>query len=174
MPDFYKKITDMHGGLEQVVRKVPGFRGYFARQDRRAADRLLREKLVLGFSEQLNEFNRVQRLLVEAGGLNNMDRVRAVDSKLRLFLDRVQSAPSGYAGMFDSLKVDEVALERVYAFDSALLIYLDQLASGLRRLEEVVGSVSVGDVLNELDILAGEVSATFSHRSEAMHGLQDS
>lgn len=174
MPDFYKRVTDAQGSLEQLVRKVPGFKGYFERQDRRVADRLLRERLVLVLGEQLREFGRLQKRLVEGGGVRYMDRLRGVDAMLRTFVDKVESAPSGYAGLLDAVKVDEAALARVYAFDYALFAYQDQLAVGLQRLEETIGSDAFDGVVEELEALVGELINTFGHRDEAMRGLQES
>lgn len=174
MPDFYEKVTETQGSLEQLIRRVPGFRGYFERQDRRVADRLLRERLVVVLGEQLSEFTRLQKQLVDAGGMEYMERVRVIDGRLRTFIDKIESAPSGYAGLLDAVKVDEAALARVYAFDNALFVYHDQLATGLRRLGETVGSDGVSGVLGELEALVTEAINTLSHRTEAMRGLQDS
>ena len=173
MPDFFKKIVETQGTVEQVVRRIPGFRGYFEREDRRMADRLLREKLALVMEEQLGEFTRLQKRLVDGGGIGYMERVRGVDSKLRTFIDKIESAGSGYAGLFDAVKIDEAALARVYAFDTSLLAYGDQLAAGLKRLGEAIGSDDVGEVLDGLEVVVGEAVNTFNHRVEAMRGMQD-
>jgi len=174
MPDFYEKIIGMQGSVEQLVRKVPGFKGYFEREDRRMADRLLREKLVVVFGGQLSELSRLQKQLIDAGGMEYMERLRAIDSRLRTFIDKIQSASSGYAGLLDAVKVDEVALVRVYAFDNALFAYQDQLATGLRRLGETIESDRVSDVLAELEMLVSELMDTFNRRGEAMRGMEDS
>src|SRR5574341_703291 len=136
MTDFFQKITDMQGGLEDLVRKIPGFKGYFERQDRRSADSLLREQLTRRFEEQLGEFSHLQKRLIDASGLKYMERVQGIDSRILTFIDRIHSAPQGYAGVFDAVKVNEDALMRVYAFDNALYSYVDQLATGLQSLAD--------------------------------------
>jgi hypothetical protein len=173
MPDFYKKITEGENTIESLVRRIPGFKGYLERQDRRAADKLLREKLSRGFEGQLREFTRLQKRLVDQGGLKYMDRAQAVDVKLRTFVDKVESAVQGYSGLFDAVKVDEEALARVYAFDNALFEYEDQLASGLKRLAEVIGTDEVSGVLDELEQVAAEALRMFDRRGEAMQNMQD-
>jgi len=174
MPDFYQKITDMHGGVEEIARKIPGFRGYFEREDRRAADRLLREKLSRAFGDRLEQFTRVQRRLIDAGGIQYMEKVKVVDMKLRTLIDRVESAAEGYAGLFDAVKVDETSLTGVYAFDNALFAYQDQLATGLNELGDAIGSEEIGPVLDELENVVVEIVRTFDRRVEAMQGMQDS
>lgn len=174
MPDFYQKVTEMQGGVETLVRKVPGFRGYFEKQDRRAADRLLRERLCRVFGGQLGEFTRLQGRLIDVGGLRYMERVKNIDSQLRIFLDKVESAAEGYAGLFDPIKIDEKVLASVYAFDNALFIYQDQLATGLKYLDEAIGSDAVDGVLDDLEHLVIEITSIFDQRGDVMRGGQDS
>jgi hypothetical protein len=173
MADFYQKIVEMQGGVEDLVRKVPGFKGYFEKQDRRKADRLLREQLARVFEEQLGEFGRLQKQLINAGGIGYMERVQSIDTRMRTFIDRIESAAQGYAGLFDAVKVKEDALQRVYAFDSALLVYQDQFAAGLENFAEAIGTEELDGVLMQLDDLVTEMNNTFKRRVEAMQGLQD-
>jgi len=168
MADFFRRITEEQGTLEDLARKIPGFKGYFEREDRRAADRLLREHLVRVFSELLAEFGRLQNEILNTGGIGYMERAQAVDAKLRTFIDRIESAPQGYAGLFDAIKVREEALARLYAFDNALLTYQEQFAAGLEQLEAAIGSGEVEGVLRQLDSVVTEANNTFKRRIEAM------
>src|SRR5690606_42143315 len=83
MADFYQKITEQRGSLDKIARKIPGFKGYLEKEDRRAADRLLRERLVRAFEEQQTRFTRLQRDLVDAGGLQYMEREQRIDGLLQ-------------------------------------------------------------------------------------------
>jgi hypothetical protein len=174
MVDFFQRIVDSQGSVEDLIRKIPGFKGYFDKQDRRAADRLLREHLVRVFNEQLTEFTQLQKRLVDKGGFAYMERVQSIDSRLRTFIDRIESAAQGYAGLFDAIKVKEDALARVYAFDNALLAYQSQFAAGLQRLAEVIGTDEVENVLTQLEDVVMEANNTFLRRVEAIQGLQES
>lgn|SRR5574341_186105 len=174
MPDFYQKITEMQGTIEDVMRKIPGFAGYLAKEDRRAADRLLREHLARVFEEQFGRYTRLQQRLVESGGMAHMERAQRVDGRLRTFIDRIASAAEGYAGVFDAVKVKEESLQRLYVFDNALLMYQDQFASGLKALEDAVGSEAVGDVLHQLEEVVVAADDAFKRRGEALQGAQES
>ena len=174
MTDFYKRITEMQGSVEAIVRKVPGFQGYFEKQDRRAADKLLREKLVRDFEGQLAEFSRLQVRLVDKGGINYMSRIQNIDTRLRTLIDKIQSAPQGYASVFDVVKVGEESLKSVYAFDNGLLMYEDQLAAGLKSFADAIGTEQVSGVIDQLDALVSEMSNTFARRVDALQGLSQS
>jgi hypothetical protein len=168
---FFTRIVEGQGTIEDVVRKLPGFKGYLARQDRRAADRLLREHIVRVFEELLREFTQLQNRMVDSGGLKYMEQARRIDTVLQTFIDRVRTAPEGYAGLYDAVKIREGELDKVYAFDNGLLVYSDQIATGLKRLEEAIGGDDIGGVLDQLDEAVREVAELFRRRTEAMKGL---
>lgn len=177
MPDFYQKVQDDLGSVEDLVRKLPGFKGYFDKQDRRAADEMLRSHLVRVFEEQLNRFTGLQRELTDVpGGIMHMERVQNIHTKLQTFIDRIDSAAQGYAGLFDAAKVGEDDLARVYAFDSALLQYQAQFDEGLSAFEAAISDseFDMKNVLRQLDSIVTDANDTFKSRSEAMLGLQDS
>jgi len=174
MADFYQKIVEQQGTVEDIIRKLPGFKGYFDKNDRRDADRLLREQLVRTFEEAQAQFGQLQKELIESsGGLAHMEHTQSIDTKLRTFIDRIESAAQGYAGLFDAVKVREDALARVYAFDNALFAYRDQFDEGLATLKDALGTEAVRDVLRQLDAVVTEANNTFKRRIEAMQGLHD-
>lgn len=173
MPDFFQKFEQDRGSVEDLVRKLPGFKGYFAREDRREADALLRERLVRLYGEQRSELNRLQRALVDSGGLKYMEAAQRVDTKLGTLIDSIETAARGYAGLFDAIKVKEEALDRLYAFDAALLTYTDQLATGLRELEDALGTDEVREVFDDLESVVTEALNAFRRRVEAIQGLSE-
>ena len=175
MPDFFNKIQEDQGTVEDIVRRIPGFKGYFEKQDRRAADEALREFIAREFEELLGRFTNLQKELVRSGGIMHMERAQSIDTKLRTFIDRIESAAQGYAGLFDAMKAKEDELARLYAFDQTLLAYKDQFDEGLDEMERSIGkSEGLEGILRQLESIVTEANDTFKRRSEAMHDLQDS
>lgn len=171
MTDFYQKIGEMQGGIEDLIRKVPGVKQYFEMQDRRAADELLRQQLARKFDEQLSRFTALQSRLLEAGGIKYMDRVQGIHTQFQMFIDRIKTAGDGYSSVFSSAKVDAQALEQVYAFDGALLTYQEQFDAGLRAFEATMGGEEFVGVLGQMESLVVEANNTFSRRIEVLQGL---
>lgn len=171
MVDFYQKITDMQKLPEDVIRFIPGLKQMFEKEDRRQADRLLREHIALQYDELLGEFNKLQRKMMDKGGLSGMEQAQRIDGKLQTFIDRIRSAAEGYSGVFDAVKIDADALERVYAFDHALLSYKDQFSTGLMEMDKAIGTDAITDVLYQLEEVVTEANNTFKRRVEAMQGI---
>jgi hypothetical protein len=45
MNDILGRVTGEHDFFKKILEKIPGFKGYVEREDRRAADKLLRESI---------------------------------------------------------------------------------------------------------------------------------
>ncbi len=173
MADFFQKITEQQGTVEDLLRKIPGFKGYLEKNDRRDADRLLREQLARTFEDLLAEFGGLQKEIVEATGLEHMERTQSIDTKLRTFIDRIQSAAQGYAGLFDAIKIKEDALARVYAFDNALFAYAEQFKVGLEAVSGAIETDDLKKMLRQLESVVNEANKTFKRRIEAMQDLNE-
>lgn len=172
MSDMYDKIESMQGGLEDLIRKVPGFKGYLEKEDRREADKLLREQLVRAFTALENALNQHEKRLVDSGGLAHMEKVQSVNSKFRTFIDRVESAPRGYAGLFDAVKVKEAELARLYAFDNALLDFEGRFQTAIEQFGAAVDAgEGIEGAIRALDELMAEANETFKQRVEVLTAL---
>jgi len=168
---FYERIVEMQGSLERVARALPGFAGYLRKEDRRAADELLREKIVRTYSESLDTLNRLANQLVDKGGMRHMERVQRIDTGLVTFIDGVRAAARGYGGAFDAVKVDEERLARLYSFDEALLVYQDQLSAGLIAFRDAIGGEDLESVLDQMEKLVADLNTVLAGRSEAILSL---
>jgi hypothetical protein len=174
MSDFYQHIVDKKSSVEKLARKIPGFAGYLERQDRREADRLVRDRLVRSLRDIQSDFTKHQRKLVDGGGLSFMERVQMLDSKLVLVMDKIDSAPRGYAGLFDAVKIDEKELTAVYGYDWSLFSYVDQLATGIKAFGDAAGTPELNHVLEQLGDLLDDLDKAIMRRSDALRGLQGS
>jgi hypothetical protein len=128
MGDIVGQIKDQRGGFVKLLAKIPGFKGYMEKESRRDADKLVRDTIAGRFTAQLDRLSAVQSDLIPSGGFEFLDDVEQAAVKLRTFIDRVKTAPRGYAGLFDAVQVKEDQLEQLYNFDFQLLSEVDNLA----------------------------------------------
>jgi hypothetical protein len=61
-------------------------------------------------------------------------RLTALDTGLDAAANRLRHAGSGYAGLFDAIKVREAELERLYRYDLAMVEAVDALGAEVARL----------------------------------------
>jgi hypothetical protein len=125
------KLKSDRGGFSKLLSHIPGFKGYMEKETRRDADKLIRDTLATKLGQQLSRITGLQSDLIDGGGLDFVDDVEGASVKLRTFIDRVKTAPRGYAGLFDPVHVREEQLEQLYNFDAQLFGEVDRVASAI-------------------------------------------
>jgi hypothetical protein len=169
LDDLTEKIQSSQNKLEQLISRVPGFAGYKQKEQRREADKLLRLYVARQYEEQLTRLSNVQYAMVSQGRLKAMSTLERGVTKLQLLIDRIKTASYGYAGLFDAIKVDEGALDRLYDFDQAMLEGVDKIAADLDRLDEAAQAEAA--ILTEAGQLIADLEAlnnTFSRRQDVI------
>ncbi len=171
---LYDKITSQKGRLERIVARIPGFKGYQEKQSRRTGDRMLRDFIAGQLDDVINRFARIERKVLDRGGLRFMDRTRDVKTVIQTYRDRVKTAAPKYDGMFAQVKVTTEDLERIYAFDEAQIRYVDQFNAALDTLEEAVGTDDKFETaLDDLSVLAEEANEAFKLRDDVLTNLSN-
>ena len=165
--DLTEKIQAAQSKFEQLVSKIPGYKGYKQREQRREADKLLRMYVASKYQEQLDRLNEIQYTLTSQGRLKVMVILERAVMKLQLLIDRIKTASYGYAGLFDAVKVDEELLDRLYDFDQDMLSGAEELSAKLDRLGEAANDESLGvEDANELVKDLESLNGRFSQRQD--------
>lgn len=139
MTDLAGQIKDQRGGFVKLLSKIPGFKGYMEKETRRDADKIVRDAVAAKFTDQLDRLSELQNDLLANGGFEYVDDVEQIAVKLRTFIDRVKTAPRGYAGLFDAVQVKEDQLNQLYNFDYQLLSEADNLAAAIDQCRIALG-----------------------------------
>ncbi len=163
MSDFFEKVKSQVDPFKKLVSYVPGFSGYVERQNRRDADKMLRETVARRFDEQ---WSRVSNMLIKY-----VDDLEKAALQLRTFIDKISMAARGYSGLFDAAKINEKELEGIYQFDLAFFQLTDQVKSGVDNLEASLGDeTALPASIRNLTSLARLAVETFERRSEVVTG----
>lgn len=175
MSELYDQIVSQRGSLENLIARIPGFRGYIDKAARRTADRMVRDYVADALSQRINRLTSIEAKLLENGGLSYMSKTSSAKMKLQTFRDRVKAAAPGYSGWGEAIKVEEEELERLYSFDEALMRYAGQFDTALDALEQSVTSNEGADVaISALADLTTEANAAFSLREDVLTNLNKS
>lgn len=157
------------GFLEQIANAIPGFQGYREKELRRDADRVEREHVASQLEECKKTLNTLAADATRSGVLEALNDVEAARKRLDKVVARVRYADRGYAGFFDTIKVDEAVLERVYQFDLGLLADVQairQAADGARGAAEL--RAGLAGLLDAIDALDGRLS----EREQILSGIK--
>ncbi|HEY9090035.1 MAG TPA: hypothetical protein VIO36_17820 [Anaerolineaceae bacterium] len=170
MSDLFDRVTDDRDVFKNLLAKLPGFKGYFERQDRRSSDKILREAVANRFEELWQRISSAQRDLISGGQIEFVDDLEGAAIKIRQFIDRVRTAAYGYAGFFDPVKVREDELSQVYQFDLALLQLGEEVGRAVDNVEASIGTDGLPAAIRNLRALSGQAVETFNRRSEVLIG----
>lgn len=164
-----KSHAERRNWLEELLRKVPGFRGYLEKSYRRESDALAREHLAGRLEAAKRALTEWTRRLADGGqtaALPECDRFRG---RLDAAIGRIRGAMQGYSGMFDLVRVDEALLDRVYERDMLLVEQVDALVAAV---EKAAGEPLAAQTLPELMTLVAQLDKSIAERSDMLKGLK--
>lgn len=162
------KITEGEDLIGKVRNFLAGFVGYVDRENRREADKILRETIAQRYEEQWGRISELQRQLVSEGQLELVDDLEAATIKLRAFVDRVKGASYGYAGFFDAVRIHSDELAKVYEYDIALLEGAQNIANAVDNVAASVGSDGLPAAIRNLTSLSQEAIDAYNRRDEVI------
>jgi hypothetical protein len=171
MSDLFDKVTGQQDIFKKLASYIPGFQGYIERQNRRAADKLLRETVADRFEELWKRASNLQSDMVNDGLIALVDDMEKAAIQLRTFVDKIRTAAYGYAGFFDAVKINESELTQLYQFDTAFFEVAEQVGHALDNVEASLGDEEgLKAAIRNLVSLSREAVTTFERRYEIING----
>jgi hypothetical protein len=168
MSDLFDKVTGDQDIFKKLASKVPGFDGYIERQNRRAADKLLRETVADRFEALYQRISALQTDFLSAGEILYVDDLEKAAIKIRTFIDKIRRATYGYSGFFDAVKINEEELAKVYEYDASLLDLEDEVSRAIDNVEASMGSDGLPAAIRNLVSKAQACLDAFNRRDEVM------
>lgn len=168
MTDPMGKITEGKDILGKIRNSLAGFLGYFDRENRRDADKMLRESIADRYEEQWSRVSAIQRELISEGKIELIDDLEAAAIKMRTFVDKVRRGAYGYAGFFDAVRVKSDELEQLYSFDMALLENVDAVGHAVDNVQASLGSDGLPAAIRNLVTMSEEAVQSYDRRKEVI------
>ena len=168
MTDMMGKITDSQNILEKLASKIPGFGGYLKEENRRTADKMLRETLAQRYDEQWARISEIQRQMISEGMIEQIDNMEAAAVKLRTFIDGMKTASYGYAGFFGAVKIGDAELEKMYNYDNALLEGVGKVTGAIDNVQASIGSDGLPAAIRNLTTVCADCVTAFDRRKDVL------
>ncbi|HJS08843.1 MAG TPA: hypothetical protein VJ809_14345 [Pirellulales bacterium] len=158
--------------LESILHKVPGFRGYLDKENRRESDALQRQWLADRLERCKRALDDYTRTLADGGQLAQLPRYDRFRGRIDQLIGRIRGGMQGYSGVFDLVRVDEAQLDRVYEYDVILIERVENVAGTVEKLPRSPGesdaSALVGSLSGEID----ELERAWDRREDMLKGLE--
>lgn len=178
MSDFpdqvYNKISGEVDPFKKILSFIPGFKGYVERQNRRDADKIIRDTVANRFEEQWQRVSALQRDMINQGQIALIDDLEGAAIQLRTFIDRIRRATRGYSGLFDAVKINENELAQLYQYDASMLELSEAVARAIDNVEASIGSDGLPAAIRHLVSTARECQKVFDKREEVVRSSASS
>jgi hypothetical protein len=171
MTDMFQNVTSQMDPFKKLASYIPGFGGYVERQNRRDADKLVRDTVARRFTELLTRTSNLQKDMISAGKIQFVDDVEQAALQIQTFINKISTAARGYSGLFDAVKINQKELEQLYNFDLAFFDIAEQIGHGLDNLEaSLADEAALPAAIRNITALARQAVETYNRRSEAFTG----
>ena len=90
---IFQNVTGSMDIFKKIASKIPGFKGYVERQNRRDSDKLIRDTIYRRFRELEGRISDLQVEFVNQDEIKYTDDLEKAALRLRTFADRVRTAP---------------------------------------------------------------------------------
>ncbi|MCK4422436.1 hypothetical protein KAW18_00865 [candidate division WOR-3 bacterium] len=147
--------------VDRIAKRIPGFSGYYKKEERRENDQKLREKIASKLGDVQDIINEKGRRITKSGDISPLDRIGQLSKRLEKLKDSVRYADYGYSGFFDQKEVSESTLRSVYRFDLKLLDWIENFISSVdtdTALDDISNNIENGFELldKRLQIIEGD------------------
>jgi hypothetical protein len=164
MGDAMERARAARNVLERIGKKVPGLSGYLDRELSREIDQLVRARLADSLDAARAGVAAYTRTLHLAAA-GRIDRLASLDKDLDQLANSIRHAGSGYAGLFDAVKVKQEQLEVVYRLEIGFVEDVEAMAEAADHLSEDE------DALDRLAGALAKVRLRFEGREQVLKGV---
>jgi len=165
---IFQKVTNSMDIFKKLASKIPGFKGYVERQNRRDSDKLIRDTIYRRFRELEGRISDLQVEFINQGEIKSTDDLEKAALRLRTFADRVRTAPRGYSSLFEAIKINEPELAKLYEYDATLLDKAEEVGRAIDNIQASVGTDGLPAAIRNLQALSKECIKAYDRRQEVV------
>jgi len=123
---------------------IPGFRGYKLKEQRREADRIVRDYIYNLLAHARDDLSRCFQILNDAKVTEILEPTNQLIAKLDRVAEKINRAAYGYSAFFDSARIDTPQLDQMLQYDT-------QLTDTARKLADTISNFKTNLTENKLE-----------------------
>ena len=170
-----EKIQASEKPLERLMLNLPGFRGYKLREQRREADRIVRDHIFRALEQSRDDLTTCFQALNDAKATELVEPMNRLIAKLDRVAEKINRASYGYSGFFDAIKVEEPELDNMLAYDAQLMDLARKIGDAATSFK---ADLTQGKLENArtsqatLDSTIGNLESAFDQRKGIIEGVK--
>lgn len=170
-----ERVQDSERSLERLMLDLPGFRGYKLKEQRREADRIVRSYVYDSLEHSRDDLMSSLQTLTDNKLNELVEPMNRLVAKLDRVAQKINHASYGYAGFFDSVKIEEPDLDRMLAYDTQLVDLARKFSEMTTLFRSNLTQNKFDDARNsqlQLDGSAGSLELAFDQRKSVIEGVK--
>lgn len=169
-----ERVEESDRPMERLMKVIPGFRGYKVREERREADRIVRDFIYRVLKSSRDDLMGCFQLLSKAGLKEVMEPTNQLIARMDRLGEKVNRASYGYAGFFDSVRIDAPQLDQMVNYDTQMMDVSRKLTDSISAFKTQLSQGKFEDTRNvesELDNSIAQLEAVFDRRKSVIEGV---
>jgi hypothetical protein len=169
-----EKVDDERTLTQKIMKLVPGWRGYRIKEERRNADRILRDQIVSRLRRSADKIEDIRTAVVEEEIEEAYKLVDSLMSRTEKLVSQIEHADYGYRPFFDAIKIKEDDLENMLRYDTWFVEQIqtfDQRSNDVLSLVEDDPDEAIGHI-KDLRKMISEMNRKWKDREQVIMGVE--
>jgi hypothetical protein len=170
-----ERVQESESYLERLMLALPGFRGYKVKEQRREADKKVRDYVYDSLERSRDDLMSCLKMLTDNKLNELVDPMNHLVAKLDNVAQKVNRASYGYAGFFDSIRIEEPNLNRMISYDTQLMDLSVKLYEMIISFRNDLMQNKFDEIRNSQLQLDGSIRGlelAFSQRKSVIEGVK--
>jgi hypothetical protein len=170
-----ERVQESEKLLERIMLVVPGFRGYKLREQRREADRIVRDYIYRMLEQSRGDLTACFQSLSDSKVAELIEPMNRLLAKLDRVAEKVNHASYGYSGFFDSVRIEEVELDHMLSYDTQLMDLARKLSTVAASFKNDLNQNKLENARTMEEDLDGSIRSlelAFDQRKSVIEGVK--
>lgn len=173
-PSIMEKVDDERTLTQKIMKLVPGWRGYRIKEERRNADRILRDQIVSRLRRSKDKIEDIRSAIVENDLEESYTTIDSLTSRTEKLISQIEHADYGYRPFFDAIKIKEDDLMNMLKYDTW---FVEQVQAFDQRCDDVLTLIeddpdeAIGHI-KDLRKIASEMDRKWKDRDQVIMGVE--
>jgi len=169
-----ERVQESEKLLEKIMLALPGFNGYQQREQRREADRIVRDHIHDVLKRSRNDLGSCLQALTDAKATELVEPMNRLIARVDRVAEKVNHASYGYSGFFDAVKIEELELDRMLDYDTQLMGVARKFSESAAGFKVELAQNKLEDARNAQQALESAIAnmeTVFDQRKEIIEGV---
>jgi hypothetical protein len=175
MADLRERVVEDRGLISKIQAYIPGFSGYRAKEDLRAADNMLRIQAADSLASARVDVEACRAVMARNMTLEYLESLGALIARFKTVDGEVRHAAQGYSGISSKIQVQQSELNKLYEYDLSLMNGLADIkgdAAKLRAAVDTKDGVSINANIASIDAKLASLEDLFRKRMTVITGTE--